>query len=169
MDEPLYFYTKTMPFWGLSNFASPGVEQGGVYWPTVEHYFQDQKFAEPELRERVRQAVTPKEARALGRSRVFKLRLDSGAIREEVMLFGLRMKFSIPSARELLLSTENRVLVESSLFDYFWAAGKDGSGQNRLGHLLMQVRSELRQHEPSRSVDGKPKRLRHLCTSHVKR
>jgi N-glycosidase YbiA len=145
MDEPLYFYTKTMPFWGLSNFAPPGVDQGGVYWPTVEHFFQAQKFAEPEVRERIRQAATPKEARALGQNRAFKLRLDWDAIREEVMLVGLRVKFSVPSARELLLSTENRPLVESSPFDYFWAAGKDGSGQNRLGHLLMQVRSELRQ------------------------
>ena len=150
MDEPLYFYTKTMPFWGLSNFAPPGVEHGGVYWPTVEHYFQAQKFTEPNLRERIRQAATPKEARALGQSRTFKLRPEWDAIREEVMLAGLRIKFSFPQARELLLSTANRILVESSPFDYFWAAGKDGSGQNRLGHLLMQVRNELRQNDAAR-------------------
>ena len=143
MDETLYFYTKTMPFWGLSNFSPPGVELKGVYWPTVEHFFQAQKFVEPEIQERIRQAATPKEARLLGQSRAFKLRPEWDAIREEVMLNGLRIKFSNPAARELLLSTGCRMLVESSPFDYFWAAGQDGSGQNRLGHLLMQIRAEV--------------------------
>ena len=145
MEEPLYFYTKTMPFWGLSNFSPPGVEVGGIYWPTVEHFFQAQKFAELEVQERIRQAATPKEARTLGQSRKFKLREGWDSLREEVMLSALRIKFGNPAARELLLSTGSRMLVESSPFDYFWAAGQDGSGQNKLGHLLMQVRSELRQ------------------------
>jgi ribA/ribD-fused uncharacterized protein len=145
MEEPLYFYTKTMPFWGLSNFSPPGVEVDGTYWPTVEHFFQAQKFAEPEVRERIRRIATPKEARSLGQSRALKLRADWDMVREEVMLKALRIKFRVPAARELLLSTGNRMLVESSPFDYFWAAGKDGSGQNRLGHLLGQVRDELRQ------------------------
>jgi ribA/ribD-fused uncharacterized protein len=145
MEEPLYFYTKTMPFWGLSNFSPPGVEVGGIYWPTVEHFFQAQKFAEMEVQERIRQAATPKEARTLGQSRKFKLREGWDSLREEVMLSALRIKFGNPAARELLLSTGSRMLVESSPFDYFWAAGQDGSGQNKLGHLLMQVRSELRQ------------------------
>ncbi|MES2569993.1 MAG: NADAR family protein [Verrucomicrobiota bacterium] len=145
MDEPLFFYTKTMPFWGLSNFSPPGVELEGVYWPTVEHFFQAQKFAEREVQERIRHATTPKEARALGQSRSFKLRPGWDTIRETVMLKALRIKFRVPAVRDLLLSTGERMLVESSPFDYFWGAGQNGSGQNRLGHLLMQVRSELRQ------------------------
>ena len=76
MSEPLYFYTKTMPFWGLSNFAPPGVEIQGIYWPTVEHYFQAQKFSEPEAWDRIRKAPTPKEARSLGQSREYRLRED---------------------------------------------------------------------------------------------
>lgn len=59
------------------------------------------------------------------------------------MLLAMRLKFKIPSARELLLSTGTRELVESSPYDYYWACGKDGTGLNRLGHLLMQVRAEL--------------------------
>lgn len=144
MEEPLYFYTKTMPFWGLSNFSPPGIEVEGIYWPTVEHFFQAQKFVEQQIQDRIRQAATPKEARALGQSRKHKLKQGWDSIREEVMLFGLRIKFKNQQARELLLSTGSRTLVESSPFDYFWAAGQDGSGQNKLGHLLMQVRSELR-------------------------
>ncbi len=146
MVEPLYFYTKTMPFWGLSNFAPPGFENDGVFWPTVEHFFQAQKFESHEIRDRIRRALTPKEARTLGQSRSFPLRSDWDEVRESVMLYALRLKFKMPAARDLLLSTYDRPLVESSPYDYYWAAGQDGTGQNRLGHLLMQVRAELTQH-----------------------
>ena len=115
----------------------------GVYWPTVEHFFQAQKFIEPAVQERNRHVATPKEARTIGQSRALNVRADWDEVREEVMLVALRIKFRAPAARELLLSTGGRMLVESSPFDYFWAAGQDGSGQNRLGHLLVQVRSEL--------------------------
>jgi N-glycosidase YbiA len=144
MTEPLYFYTRSMPFWGLSNFAPPGIEVDGVYWETIEHFFQAQKFADPELRERIRRAATPKDARELGQSRRFPLRADWDVVREEVMLIAMRLKFKVPSARELLQSTGERELIESSPYDYYWACGKDGTGLNRLGHLLMQVRSEIR-------------------------
>ncbi len=147
VPETLYFYTKTMPFWGLSNFAPPGIEAQGVYWHTVEHYFQAQKFAEPTARERIRRAATPKEARALGQSREYQLRKDWDDVREHVMLDALRLKFRNPEAKALLLSTNDRPLVEASPFDYIWAAGQDGSGLNRLGQLLVQVRSELAQNE----------------------
>ncbi|MDB5928301.1 MAG: hypothetical protein JWR60_8 [Polaromonas sp.] len=145
MQEPIYFYTRAMPFWGLSNFSPPGIEADGVYWPTVEHYFQAQKFEDIEIRERIRRALTPKDARSLGQSRAFPLSRDWDARREGVMLHALRLKFQAPQARALLLSTAKRVLVESSPFDYFWAAGQDGTGQNRLGHLLVQVRDEMNQ------------------------
>ena len=143
MTDPLYFYTKTMPFWGLSNFAPPGIEVDGFYWPTIEHYFQAQKFEDVSLRDRIRRAETPKAARELGQSRRYPVRADWDSVREDVMLLAMRLKFKIPSARELLLSTGTRELVESSPYDYYWACGKDGTGLNRLGCLLMQVRAEL--------------------------
>jgi len=142
--DPIYFYTRTMPYWGLSNFSPPGLEADGVYWPTVEHYFQAQKFLVPEARERIRKAESPKRARELGQSRAYKLRPGWDELREHVMLTALRLKFSQDNARDLLLSTSDRHLAEASPFDYFWAIGQDGTGLNKLGRLLMQVRRELR-------------------------
>lgn len=143
-DEPLYFYSKTMPFWGLSNFSPPGFEADGVFWPTVEHFFQAQKFSDPAAQERIRRAATPKDARGLGQSRSLVLRADWDQVRDDIMLQALRLKFQVAKARQLLLSTGSRPLVESSPYDYYWACGQDGSGQNRLGQLLMQVREEIR-------------------------
>ena len=143
-SDPIYFYTKSMPYWGLSNFCPPGFEIDGKYWPTVEHFYQASKFDDPAYMERIRRAQTAKEARALGQSRENALREDWVAVREEIMLRALRRKFASPEAKKLLLSTGDRMLVESSPFDHFWGSGRDGTGENRLGHLLMRVRNELR-------------------------
>jgi predicted NAD-dependent protein-ADP-ribosyltransferase YbiA (DUF1768 family) len=34
--------------------------------------------------------------------------------------------------------------VENSPIDYYWGCGKDGSGKNKLGQILMEVREILR-------------------------
>ena len=44
-----------------------------------------------------------------------------------------------------MLSTGEKVIVENAPGDYYWGCGKDGSGLNRLGQILEQVRKELRQ------------------------
>lgn len=132
-----------MAYWGLSNFSPPGVTLDGVYWPTVEHYFQAQKFLDAAYRERLRRAATPHEVRTLGQSRSLPIRPDWDSRRDAVMLQALRAKFGQPDARRLLLSTQQRTLVEASPYDYYWGAGQDGSGANRLGELLMRVRKGL--------------------------
>lgn len=69
----IYFYSKNEEYGEFSNFAPFGIEMGGVWWPTVEHYFQAQKFNNRNYQERIRTAQTPKQASELGRSRQFPL------------------------------------------------------------------------------------------------
>ncbi len=69
VSEPIHFYTKSGPYFKLSNFAPFGFELDGKYWPTVEHFFQVQKFKDAAHRERIRDAPTPKGARELGQTR----------------------------------------------------------------------------------------------------
>ena len=57
MSEPIYFFGEDGPYRELSNFYPCGFEEDGVCWPTVEHYFQAQKFPGDEnaaYRERIR-------------------------------------------------------------------------------------------------------------------
>ena len=54
--------------------------------------------------------------------------------------------------RWMLLNTGDRRLVEHTHRDSFWGDGGDDSGQNNLGKLLMQVRSDLH----GRSSEGTP-------------
>ncbi len=60
------------------------------------------------------------------------------------MLAALRNKFASAQMRELLLGTGLRPLVEAAPTDNYWGCGRSGSGRNRLGQLMMQVRAELR-------------------------
>lgn len=142
---PIYFYSNTDKYGEFSNFSPHGFELDGAWWPTVEHYFQAQKFEDEAYRERIRTAKTPKYTKTLGRTRALPIRADWDTKRDEVMLLAVRRKFQTHAPlRELLLSTGDEPLVENAPGDYYWGCGKDGSGANKLGRLLEQVREELR-------------------------
>ena len=66
MTDPIYFYAQTDPFAEFSNFAPYGVEMDGLWWRTVEHYFQAMKFEDAPYRARIRQSHKPKDAKGLG-------------------------------------------------------------------------------------------------------
>jgi predicted NAD-dependent protein-ADP-ribosyltransferase YbiA (DUF1768 family) len=60
------------------------------------------------------------------------------------MLLGLHAKFEQnPELKRKLMETQEEVLVEDSSFDEHWGKGK-GEGKNRLGKLLMALRSYYR-------------------------
>ncbi|MGB3241068.1 MAG: NADAR domain-containing protein [Geitlerinemataceae cyanobacterium] len=46
--------------------------------------------------------------------------------------------------RDILLDTGDELIVENAPGDYYWGCGKDGSGQNKPGQILMAVRESLR-------------------------
>jgi ribA/ribD-fused uncharacterized protein len=143
----IYFYTPGEAWGFLSNFSAHGASVDGDYHPTVEHYFQSAKFitTDPAHARMIRRVASPKDAARLGRDRSHPLRPDWEAVKEEIMLRGLRAKFTAhASLREQLLATGDEPLVEASPGDFYWGAGQDGSGRNRLGHLLETVREELR-------------------------
>lgn len=140
----IYFYTKTDEHGYYSNFSTFGVEMEGRFWPTIEHYFQAQKFSDPAYQEKIFRALTPKNALILGHSRKIPLKENWDAIKDELMYRAVKKKFCThPGIKEKLLATYPEEIVESSLHDYYWGCGQDGSGQNKLGRILMRVREEL--------------------------
>jgi len=141
----IYFYSQTDPFGEFSNFAPFGIAMDGAWWSTVEHYFQAQKFGDAGYRERIRKASSPKDAKALGRMRDVAIRSDWESARDDIMLKAVRQKFRTHKVlTELLLGTGEEALAEAAPGDYYWGIGADGSGENRLGRILEQVRAELR-------------------------
>lgn len=150
VTEIIKFYRQGDPWGEFSNFSAHPIELDGQRWPTSEHYFQAQKFNDPETREKIRTAPGPGAAARLGR-RLPGLRSDWEEVKESVMLDALRAKFTQHRRlRAKLLSTGDAELVEHTKNDSYWADGGDGSGQNRLGVLLMQLRAELCDERPGR-------------------
>ncbi len=140
-----FYSQREKPYGCFSNFSAHGFELDGAWWPTSEHYFQAQKFAGTPHADEVRQARTPKRAAEMGRQRSRPLRPDWEEVKDDVMRRAVLRKFeSHANIRELLLSTGEQLLVENAPNDYYWGCGKDGSGKNMLGRVLMEVRAELR-------------------------
>ena len=119
-------------------------------WPTVAHYFLAMKFpADPALQEQIRQAPTAAKAKSLGQSKDLPMRGDWEAIKDRVMKSALLAKFrQNPAALHLLQSTGERHLLNVSPSDAYWGSGKSGKGENRMGSLLEEVRTELAGERP---------------------
>jgi N-glycosidase YbiA len=141
--DPILFTSTGDPFGEFSNFAPFPIRMKGRHWPTSEHYFQAQKFAGTPYEEEVRRAKSPMVAARMGRSRHRPLRKDWESVKDQVMLDALRAKFTQhEDLQSLLLGTGDARIVEHTSNDRYWADGGDGTGRNRLGELLMQLRKE---------------------------
>ncbi|MCW9681032.1 NADAR domain-containing protein [Dolichospermum planctonicum UHCC 0167] len=144
----IYFYKVSDPYGCFSNFSAHGINIEGTYWPTVEHYYQAQKFVgspDAPIISLIHAAATPEQAAALGRCHSRCLRLDWELVKTQVMRVGVLQKFMTHAdIREILLLTGDNILIEDSPIDYFWGCGADGTGENYLGKILMSVRGEIR-------------------------
>jgi ribA/ribD-fused uncharacterized protein len=129
----------------LSNFYPASVNYEGRLYPTTEHAFQAAKSMDQKVRESVRRAPTPGQAKKMGNN--LKIRRDWESVKYNVMLDVVRKKFQHPELRQRLLDTGNATLVEGNTWnDTTWGVCR-GRGKNWLGRILMQVRSEIRDEE----------------------
>lgn len=141
----------TIKFWGannpngyLSNFYFSDFVLNGVTYPTVEHYFQSKKFEGTPYELHIIELNHPAETAKEGKRRDYPLRKDWEQVKEDVMYTALKAKFT--QSLELaikLRETDDANLVEDSPYDYYWGVGRNKTGQNRLGVLLMRLRDEL--------------------------
>jgi ribA/ribD-fused uncharacterized protein len=142
--EATRFFDPRDPETGfLSNFYTAAFTLDSLAWPTVEHYFQAQKFVGTPWANAIRHAATPRQAKEMGRSTDHPIRPDWETVRERVMLHALVAKFVQNPELALRLLTTRYRLVEASPDDAWWGEGADGTGENRLGRLLMAIREAL--------------------------
>ena len=145
VSDVINFYSVSEGYGCFSNFSPHPIRLGGETWPTSEHYFQAMKFVGTPDEEEVRHAKSPMIAARMGRSRKRPLRKDWESVKDKLMHEAVLAKFTQHAdLREILLATGDSVLVEHTANDAYWGDGGDGSGKNRLGQILMRVRSVLR-------------------------
>lgn len=136
----------------LSNFFPANTTFEGLVYPSVEHAYQAAKTLDVGLRKAFQSRMSPSQAKAQGQR--LELRSDWEQVKLEVMLACLRSKFDVGPLRQALLDTGEAELVEGNTWgDRFWGVCR-GEGENHLGRLLMQVRSEVRKHRIRLHAEG---------------
>lgn len=125
----------------LSNFHACEVPYKGLHFPSVENAYQAEKCADPKGKTAFLH-ISAGEAKRLGRR--VPIREDWERVKLTVMGELLRIKFSPGSdLADRLLATGEEELVEGNWWkDTFWGVC-NRVGENHLGRLLMEVRTEL--------------------------
>ena len=170
MEEIRFYRANEKPYGVFSNLYKRAVLFEGEVFPTAEHAYQAGKARKPQVRKWLLSAPSPSLlAMAAHGLYVWDIAPDWSQIKFDRMKRILLAKYSQhDDLLQLLLSTGNARLVESATVDNavnrLWGE-VNGKGQNKLGELLMEVRSELRQHKArkksaraSKSVSKRSKR-----------
>lgn len=131
----------------LSNFYPCNVTYGGKAYPSSEHVYQAAKTIDDSERETVRNSQGARAAKKAGKQ--VTLRANWDAIKDDVMLDVLRLKFSDKDLKKKLVDTGDKVLVEGNYWHDNWfgvcyCEKCKGVGKNRLGQLLMKIREEIK-------------------------
>ena len=93
------------------------------------------------IRDIIRRAATPAEAKKLGRC--IQIRPDWDSVKLELMRDFIKKKFENPFLRPRLLSTSNAELVYNNTWnDTFWGICR-GTGSNWLGKIIMDERDAI--------------------------
>jgi len=138
------FYSVNERYGEFSSFALYPIWLKGKTWATSEYYFQAQKFKGTPQETKIRKTRTPMLAAQLGRSRNVKLRPDWERVKDSVMYDAVYAKMTQhPALQALLLSTGTAKLMEHTANDAYWGDGGNGKGQNKLGQILMKIRTAL--------------------------
>src|SRR3972149_7316486 len=146
MFKPIYFYRayNTGSAIGFSNFSlHPVILPDLGTFPTSESAFQVQKSPnDKDYIEKQKTAKNPAYSKIIGRH--CKLREDWNEVRDKIMYKVVWYKFQQhPDIKQVLINSGLRPLYEHTHNDSYWGDGGDGSGQNKLGRILMKIREKL--------------------------
>jgi ribA/ribD-fused uncharacterized protein len=126
----------------MSNFYPSKMFIYGRWWKWVEAPYQSAKTVNLEEKELIWNAETARIARDLGQK--VSMVHDWDKIKREIMKECCMAKFlQNPDLRQQLIQTGKEELIEDTPHDSFWGNGADGTGQNVLGKVLMEVRDEF--------------------------
>lgn len=138
-------FTKESGYDFLSNFYKSTIQFEGKLYSTVEHAYQASKSLDESVRDIIRRASTPGEAKKLGQG--VQVRSDWHDVRIDIMRKLIREKFENPFLRPLLLSTEDAELILNNNWnDKFWGICR-GVGENWLGKILQEERERIKREE----------------------
>ncbi len=147
LEEAIHFsrFDKESPFSTVSDHPFQLEE---VQWKTAEHYYQACKFKGLPYSHNIICAVSGDEAHQLG-NRWLKRKVKGWkSSRQLYMTRALYRKIKeYPEVEQALKDTGNALLLETSLYDYYWGVGRDQRGENMLGKVWMDIRKKIQQQD----------------------
>ena len=158
-EDIVFFFSKDPENKEFSSFYDTVFKLDDVEYKSAEHAFQAIKsktFGDDEHFAKILKAKSAQSAKSFGK-KVEKFEESVwNEKKDEVMKSILRAKFSQnPEIRKKLLDTGDKLLAEANPRDTYWGIGTSSStaiaknptkwkGQNKLGKMLMELRTELR-------------------------
>lgn len=146
--EIKFYRSNEKPYGVFSNLYPSPIEFEGKLYPTAEHAYQAGKARRPEVRDWILSAPSPAlAAMAAHGLYTWEVTPEWSQAKFERMRNVLRAKFEQhPELREILVGTGGARLVEAGRVDNavnrLWGE-VNGVGQNMLGIMLMELRTEL--------------------------
>jgi hypothetical protein len=130
----------------LSPFSAHEVVVDEVVCKTVEHGYQALRIKPGPERDEVLAARSPMDAWRAGQKYKHTTSLQIEGYDKYVLMERLcRLKLAQhPDIRAVLEATNSRELLKVYDIDYYWGTGADGSGENQLGKIWMQLRNEIK-------------------------
>lgn len=128
----------------FSNFAAFSVVWRDRTWTTSEHAFQAAAFDDVEIIEEISKATSAHTAYKLAFKNKDKIRSTWESEKYGVMKEICRAKLEQhPYIQETLKKSGNAILIEDSPKDSCWGRGENWQGENNLGKVWMELRTEL--------------------------
>lgn len=156
VDNTIYFYGIYDEYYCFSNFYKCGFNDENLTYNCSEQYFMKKKQEQfdPEndnLANDIMKTDSPAQIKKFGRMVKNYDENEWNKKRFNYMCDAIYLKFSQNiELKNILISTDNKILVEASPYDKIWGIGispedakkgKKWNGQNLLGLALMKVRS----------------------------
>ena len=128
----------------LSNFVPVKIQIEDIFYTSVEHAYQSAKTDDTDWKEYCRLEDNPTIVKRQSKNVI--LRKDWETVKDLIMMELLRQKYSQEPYRQLLLDTKNEQIQEGNWWgdDYWGIDLRTGKGQNKLGKMIMKIRTEIK-------------------------
>lgn len=129
----------------LSNMVildAPIVDDFGIKYYSTENYYQAAKSLDINIRQQIA-SLEPRKSKTYGRT--IEIRPDWDSVKDGVMYTANVLKYKQPRFKQLLIDTGTEKIQEGNMWgDTYWGVClKTNKGKNKLGKLLMSIRSEI--------------------------
>ena len=142
----IYFNDTAQKYGEFSNFYLASFRNtSGIFFPSVIHFYYANALMKtyPDIARKIRNIQSPIEVYAYAKEYVSTISLDED-MKCALMRSGLFFKFTQnKNLRQILLETRGKEIVYDNQKDLFLGKNRDGSGQNKLGILLSELRDIL--------------------------